>query len=200
MTTRWARFIRGWIAAAVSVFVALFSHTLAGGAVPSVAGVALCLAFAGMTCIALAGKSLSLPRLSLSVFISQLLFHGWFSLLGSAGTPTITSPATTPSMATEMGEHQMQLQAAGSVMTMPTWMWAAHATAAVLTVLVLRYGERAFWQLIALARPFLLSLFGWVLGTPLPMVRSVPREQESLPRRLAIVSMLSLRGPPGSAL
>lgn len=59
MTTRWARFARGWIAAIVSLFAAASSHTLAGGSLPATAGIAL----SGATCVPLAGKTLSLARL-----------------------------------------------------------------------------------------------------------------------------------------
>jgi hypothetical protein len=89
MNTRWARFARGWIAAIVSLFVAACSHALAGGALPATAGLALCLAFSGAVCVLLAGKTLSLARLSIAVGLSQLPFHGLFSLLTDAplGTP-----------------------------------------------------------------------------------------------------------------
>lgn len=196
MTTRGARFIRGWIAAAISVFVAVCSHALAGGQGPGAAGLALCLAFAGPISVVLAGKSLSLPRLILSVIISQFLFHAGFSLLGSAGGPTPTTPTVAHWMSADMHVHALNLQAANSAMTMARWMWAAHATAAVITILALRFGELAFWQLLALARPFLLSVFGWAASTPLRPAAQAPCRRESLPRRLAIVSMLSLRGPP----
>lgn len=193
MTTRWARFARGWTAAFVSVFIALCSHALAGGTVPSAAGMALCLAFAGMICVPLAGKTLSLFRLSVSVVVSQFLFHGGFSLLGAAG------PATQArSMGAHIHLHRLNLQAADSGMTMPTWMWAAHAIAAVTTILALRFGERAFWRALALALPFLLVLLGWVAEPGTRAVGPITCDRELLPRRLAVVSMLSLRGPPVS--
>ena len=50
MHTRWARFVRGWIVAAVSTFVAALSHTLGGGSVPGPLAVVVSLAFAGMIC------------------------------------------------------------------------------------------------------------------------------------------------------
>jgi hypothetical protein len=196
MTTRWARFLRGWTAAAVSVFVALCSHGLAGGDVPSPAGVALCLAFAGMICIALAGKTLSLPRLAVSVAVSQFLFHGAFSLLGSA-------PATAQngSMAINMAPHALHLRAAAdSGMTMPAWMWFAHAIAAVVTIAALRYGERAFWAGLALARPFVIRMLAFVDSAETPRrpgpVDSTRRGHRS---RLIVVSR-SLRGPPALAV
>lgn len=66
MTTRWARFTRGWLGAVFSTFVAALSHTAGGGSGPGLLPVALCLAFAVIVCIGLAGRSLSLwrPRLA----------------------------------------------------------------------------------------------------------------------------------------
>ncbi|MET0992153.1 MAG: hypothetical protein ABWX66_07140, partial [Lacisediminihabitans sp.] len=84
MSTRWARVVRGGIAATISVFVALCSHLLAGGDAPGLPGILLCLAFAAMICIALAGRRLSTPKLAVAVGASQFLFHGVFAMLGSA--------------------------------------------------------------------------------------------------------------------
>jgi hypothetical protein len=192
MTTRWARFLRGWIAAAVSVFVALCSHTLAGGNVPSPVGVALCLAFAGMICIALAGKSLSLPRLAVSVGVSQFLFHGAFSLLGSAPVT-----GSTGSMASTMDVQTLHLQAAAdSGMAMPAWMWFAHAVAALVTIAALRYGERAFWAVLALARPFVIRMLAALTPAETPVRRAPVSPVLCAPRSRLIVSSLSRRGPP----
>ncbi len=195
MTTRWARFLRGWTAAAVSVFVALCSHALAGGDIPSPAGVALCLAFAGMACVALAGKTLSLPRLAVSVGFSQLLFHGAFSLLGSA--PATAVPG---SMASTMDVHALHLEAAAdSGMAMPAWMWFAHAIAAVVTIAALRYGERAFWAALALARPFVIRMLAAVARTETPPRRGLAGSSPRTLRSRLIISSRSLRGPPAVA-
>jgi hypothetical protein len=194
MTTRWARFLRGWIAAAVSVFVALCSHTLAGGDVPSPAGVALCLAFAGMICIALAGKTLSLPRLAASVAVSQFLFHGAFSLLGAAPA---TVAAHTSSMSNSMEMHALHLQAAAdSGMAMPTWMWFAHGLAALVTIAALRYGERAFWAALALARPFVIRMLAAVARAETPARPDPVTTSPRVLRSRLIVTPRSLRGPP----
>lgn len=80
MTTRRARFARGRIAAIESLCVAACSQALAGGSLSATAGIAL----SGATCVLLAGKTLGLARLSTAVVLSQLLFHGPFSLLADA--------------------------------------------------------------------------------------------------------------------
>lgn len=204
MATRWARVVRGWIAAVVSVFVAMCSHALAGGPVPSAAGVALCLAFAAMVCIALAGTSLSLTRLSVSVAISQFLFHGAFSILGTPSSPAVSATVTlgTQQMAAmRMGQPSLPtaIPATDAGMAMPQWMWFTHGAAAIVTILALRFGERAFWRLIALARPLVRGLL-----TPLPApiesredAGHAVRRDERAPRRHDIVlSTRRRRGPP----
>ena len=82
MSTRWARFARGWLTALFSTLIAAVSHTLAGGP-PGTLAVVVSLAFAGMLCVGLTGKRPSAVRLAASVGGSQLLFH---QLFGSWGT------------------------------------------------------------------------------------------------------------------
>ena len=203
MTTRWARFVRGWIAALVSVFIALCSHTLAGGNSPSAAGIALCMAFAAMICIALAGKSLSLPRLAISVCVSQFLFHGAFSLLGTArpeAQAQAQAQAQAPSMTASMTMQQLHLHAADSGMSMPAWMWVAHCIAAAVTIVALRCGERAFWRLLELARPLMRSLFAWLAPLPALAPRFIPTRSEWIPRQRITRATVSRRGPPALAV
>src|SRR5918998_1156574 len=92
MTTRWARFARGWMVAGFSTFVAALSHTLGGGHAPGWLGVVLSLAFAGVVCVGLAGRTVSGVRVGVSVLLSQLIFHGLFSL-GAAGGALVQAPA-----------------------------------------------------------------------------------------------------------
>ena len=125
MTTRRARFARGWIAAIESLFVAACSHALAAGSLPATAGIA----FSGATCVLLAGKTLSLARPSTAVVLSQLLFHGPFSLLVDAPLG-----ASTPAEAGmhDAGATVLQLGTATSAVPARTvdavlWMWFGHA-------------------------------------------------------------------------
>jgi hypothetical protein len=189
MTTRWARVARGWVAAVVSVFLALCSHALAGGAVPAVPGLLLCLAFASLVCIALSGKTLSVTRLSISVLISQFLFHGAFGLLATAPTASagpdhmhmdlIVSPAPVVTMA------------------MPDWMWLAHGVAAVVTIVALRQGERAFWSLVRLATPFVRRLLSVPTVHGHPTQHSLAFAERELPTLNSVaMSIVRHRGPP----
>lgn len=157
MATRWARFARGWMIAAVSTLVAAFSHTLGGGGAPGPLAVVLSLAFAGVLCIGLAGRTLSLARVGLSVLLSQAIFHGLFSLGGPGGL--IQTDAAAPAL------HEHAAAAGSLALTgasnaardvhlghASASMWLGHLAAAAVTVAALRYGERAFWGLFESAR------------------------------------------------
>ena len=138
MATRWARFARGWLAASFATLIAAASHAAAGGIAPNLVSVALALAFSGVACIALTGRSLSLVRTSLAVGGSQLAFHLLFSSLGGA----------TGAAGVAGGAHDHAASSLALISTTPAhhtdgWMWLAHLAAAVLTVVVLREIGRA---------------------------------------------------------
>lgn len=84
MRIRHRRALRGTLAASAATFVALTSHILGGGAFPTTMGLIVPLSLSILVCVALAGRRLSLPRLTVSVGTSQTLFHLLFSLF----TPT----------------------------------------------------------------------------------------------------------------
>lgn len=185
MDSRWARVARGTTAAAVATFVAAFSHTLAGGLAPRLFGLAVTFVISVAVCTALAGRSLSAPRLALSVAISQALFHELFSTLGTPVVPNHDMASMYAVDAAALHPH------AG-----PT-MWLAHAVAALVTVVALRFGERAFWGLADTARllwarllPLVVRLL--VVPRPAPLV-----ERRFVPRDLALLlSLMRHRGPP----
>ena len=196
MTTRWARFARGWLTAVVAVLVAALSHLAAGGNAPSPLSLALALAFAGMLSVALSGKKLSLVKLSVSVGVSQLLFHVLFGLGGTAGSMTV------------VGHHGSASVIVGAASAMPAmhdsgWMWVAHTLAAVVTIVALRGGGRAFWALVELARTALVAVFialGIVLPTPgrAACVRAA-MDRGFVPSNLAVLlSPMRRRGPPAA--
>ena len=202
MTTRWARFARGWIAAIVSLFVASCSHALSGGPLPATAGLALCLAFSGSVCVLLAGKTLSLARLTSAVSVIQLLYHGLFSLLADA--PAGTSRLVGVGMHHGGGSMVLQLGSATSAlppMTADARMWAGHAVGAVVTIAALSLGERAFWGLVRLARLCISRVLDSVLPveTPTP---ARPRQADHVvaaaPGSL-VFSIHRHRGPPAFA-
>ncbi|MBC7442363.1 MAG: hypothetical protein H7311_07555 [Ramlibacter sp.] len=147
MATRWARFVRGWVTASVAVFVAALSHVAAGGNAPGLLSAGLALAFAGMASVLLAGRGLSLPRLSLSVGLSQLLLHALFGLGGTSGV-TITGGHHHGALTLSADAGAPPLMSAGGLMPDSTWMWVGHGLAALLTIVALHRGEKTFWALL----------------------------------------------------
>ncbi|MCU1557029.1 MAG: hypothetical protein JWN09_1024 [Microbacteriaceae bacterium] len=209
MSTRWARLTRGFIAALFSTFVAICSHTIAGGNVPSLVGLALCLAFSTVLCTLLAGKTLSIVRLTFSVALSQFAFHGAFSLLADARPTSISLPFThqhsAGEMATQMATHLAAVSpTAHPAMTADARMWLGHAVAAILTIVAFRFGEVAFWSVLELTRLCITRLIVPVLQFK-PVIRPHPSvvaaERARLPRPVELVlSALRHRGPPAAVL
>jgi hypothetical protein len=208
MTTRWARFARGWLAALVSTFIAVCSHTAAGGSLPSVVAIALSLAFSGMVCVALAGKTLSRRRLTLAVAVSQFAFHGAFSLLG--GSTSLSGGVHGSGMHHSGAQLAAEIASFASrshgVMPTDATMWLGHAVAAVVTIVALRRGERAFWGLLDLARLGVATIrrrFSRPLHTSLtlrPRTGSVAVQWTLVPRPASLIFVsLTHRGPPALA-
>ncbi len=200
MTTRWARFARGWAIAGFSTFIAALSHTLGGGHAPGVVGVVLALAFAGVVCVGLSGRRLSLARVGASVALSQLIFHGLFSL-GSA------SGALAPASALRSGAHghgATQLLSVASdsapiVSAHGPFMWSAHAVAAVITIVAVRHGQSCFRRILNQARLAVRSLFAPTFeAAPAPLTRVLPLVTHEVSPRILALFVLSMgrRGPP----
>lgn len=138
-----ARGVRGVLAASAATLVALASHLAGGGDLPGWLGVLVPLVLSLPVCIALVGRRLSLPRLSVSVAASQLLFHLLFQL----GTPA----GTLGSVANPHGAHgahgdMAPLTTSGAPVPVELLhggpqMWLWHGIAAAVTVVVLHRGE-----------------------------------------------------------
>jgi hypothetical protein len=207
MATRWARFVRGWVAAVFSTFIAILSHTLGGGTAPGALAVVVSLAFAGIVCIGLCGRSLSVWRVSASVVISQLIFHGLFSLGAPEGALGVETAGAAAFAGTPFGAHQhaaieFAQGVAGSAAAhghAGSAMWFAHGIAAVATVIALRHGEAAFWGLLITARMIVqrIAPAAAVITPPAPLWESPACGLLFLPRDLALVlSAMWHRGPP----
>ena len=207
-----ARLGRGALAAAFSTFVALASHVLAGGAMPGLLGVLVPLVFATSASIALAGLRRSWLRLSVSVALSQLLFHTLF-VVGAASSATVAvvggagphaGHGVDPVVLT-VGSAAGSATHAGHAGHGGLWMMLAHAAAAALTVVTLRRGEIVLARLTGLADRLVSFLL-------LPVVRlsvlpAHPRAALSgdegvwVPAPLSVVrSCVVRRGPPALAL
>jgi len=185
MRSRWARVARGASAATVATVIAAFSHTIAGGAAPSVFAIGVSLAVSISACVLLAGRTLSVVRLSLSVAITQALFHGVF---GSLGTPA----ALGHSHAASASMNAPGISAAHANM------WFAHAIAAVITIVVFRHAERAFWSLATTASLLVLRVTVAVTAVTIATPRFVAAgcAQHVAPALGHVLSILRYRGPP----
>ena len=188
MQSRWSRVARGLAAGTAATLVAAASHSVAGGRVPGWAGVTLALCFAVIVSIALSGRGMSLVRLSASIVISQLAFHLVFSTIGGAGEVVST-------------EHHgpMILRGAETVTHASGGMWFTHGLAALLTIIALRFGERAVyglretgWMIASALLPFSASPLLPFIPAPQPAV-----EQHIVPRIVRTsLAAIGTRGPP----
>lgn len=148
-----------------------------------------------MLCVLLAGRKLSVLRLSVSVIVSQLLFHVLFVLglltpSGVIGGHQHGAPLVLPAT-TGLTE---QVVADGT-------MWIGHAFAALLTIVLLHRGERMLLGLRDLA----VQAVRWLrscLDDATPVARplgAAPRcaspAEESLPAA-PFLSLLRGRAPP----
>ena len=186
--------LRGGVAAAVATFTALLSHVAAGGEMPGWLGIAAPLLLSAMVSVLLAGRRLSLVRLTVAVSISQFLFHTLFVL--GAITPT-------GSMTGHQHGAMLALPLASGIAMPDAGMWLGHLIAAAATTALLHRGETAVRQLLRLAR----SAVGWVVGSvarplTLPVVarpKLAPRGFASDPFAhiaLRVVGRVPRRGPP----
>lgn len=161
------RVARGSIAAGLATWVALAFHLLGGGGMPTPAGIITPFVLSWCACVALAGWRLDSLRLSLSVAVSQVLFHGLFLL----GTPTGTtggghSHGHAPTLSGDTGAHAAHAMHASPAMGL------AHVCAALVTIAALGWGEHALCRLVA-SLTSLASALG--LSLPRPSSSAPPR-------------------------
>jgi hypothetical protein len=201
MTARGIRTARGTAVAGFAVFVAALFHDAAGGGLPSAVGVVLALAFAVPLCIVLAGRRIALWRQVTSVALSQLLLHLMFGL-GSSETGTVLqAPAGHAGMV--HADAHVQLTG-GDAMAMGhdnAWMYLAHATAALVTIVALRHGERTLHALAEFT-VLLVTAITRIRAVPLVAPAGMPVQSRPLtlaaPRR--VLGALRHRGPPTIAV
>jgi hypothetical protein len=130
----------------VAIFVALAGHVSAGGAMPGPLGILVPWVLSFMVGVLLAGRRLSVIRLSISVAVSQFLFHTLFVL----GTITPSGVATP-----HVHGAPLVLPTAGAIpdaVVADGTMWIGHVVAAALTIAALHRGERLLLGLRDLAQ------------------------------------------------
>lgn len=217
MATRWARVVRGLVAALVAVFVAGFAHVAGGGSVPGPAGAALAFSLCVPACILLAGRTLSTLRLAIAVGLSQGVFHVLFWMTGDSSSSILPGAAAGPARGMSgmagmpgMGDASSvagtgTVGGAGGSLALAApipesaWMWLAHLAAAAITVAALRRGEAAFWAFVAAARLTVVRIARAVATRPAGVRRaSAAFFFVRLDRRDApfLWSGLRHRGPP----
>lgn len=144
--------VRGFATSSLAIFVALAGHVTGGGEMPGALGILVPWLFAFMVSVLLAGRTLSFTRLSLSVALSQFLFHTLF-VLGTVSPSGVTIPHV----------HGAPLvlpatDGAAVVATADATMWLGHALAAAITVMALHRGER----LLLTVRDLAVRVVRWV--------------------------------------
>jgi hypothetical protein len=201
MASRGARVARGALTAAASLLVAALAHLAGGGAVPGLVGIVLAAAFAVPASALLAGRTVSTVRLGASVLISQAAFHGLLSL-GAASSATVRMAGGhhSPGAHAVLAGGADAATAAAHGMHGGGAMWAAHGAAAALTLIALRHGEQALWDLVALARTGLRVVL--LLAVALAPHPDQPRHRVAVAARVVprdvgvILAAAPRRGPP----
>ncbi|MEH6782041.1 MAG: hypothetical protein V7618_10820 [Rhodoglobus sp.] len=186
MHTRAMRVLRGSFAAVFATFTAAFSHQFAGGISPSLFGMGVSLVISITICTLLAGRTLSLLRLSIAILASQAMYHSLFSaMLAPEGIAQHDMAAMT-------FDFSSVAQSADSAMSL------SHGVAAVVTILAFRYAESAFWGLFDTARMFVSRLFASLSlsATPVLEFRMLPRTAPAITLVLRFLSTTRYRGPP----
>lgn len=179
----------------MAIFVALAGHVTAGGAMPGPLGILVPWVLSFMVCVLLAGRTLSVIRLSISVAVSQFLFHTLFVL----GT-------ITPSGAVAPHVHgaPLVLPAAGAIpdaVVADGTMWLGHAVAALLTIAALHRGERLLLGLRDLAQQsvrWVRRRVATAVFSPLPRPVAAPSlvADANVLRGALLLSPLRGRAPP----
>lgn len=227
LRARHRRTLRGILAAAGATFVALTSHLLGGGAFPTAMGIIVPLALSILVCVLLPGRRLSLARLTISVGVSQALFHLLFSLFAQTGATGAGSW-----LSGFLGSHSAHL-AAGQAMSgahsvqgahaahasMPAMdttmatehamhshaspaMLLAHCIAGIVTVAMIYWAERLPVLLGEFARLIIGAIFPRLilLRTLITGPRAQVSVEPAVPRSLGVLrSPVLRRGPPQPA-
>ncbi|WP_157156451.1 hypothetical protein [Diaminobutyricimonas sp. LJ205] len=143
--SRWLRVARGFGATGVSTIVAATAHGVAGGGFPAAIALGFAILFGGLAGMLLAGRPLGRVRLAVTVVTAQLIFHGLFTLFGSAtGTARIVE--------THGSHHNSYAFIGGAAdAPVPADMTLMHLMAAIASYALIRHGLQVFARLIQLA-------------------------------------------------
>lgn len=180
-----------------AVLVAALSHMLAGGNTPTPHALIATTVVALPLAVLLAGRSYTLLRTLLAVSATQWLFHWIFVFVGVSSPKALgADPMPAHTAQCGMGTDFVPLLSAetGSTVTMG----AAHVVAALVTVWMLRRGERALIQLQRVLLRAIAPAVGGQTVSPTPVraqLRSVFFGAPNL-SHLLVGSAITGRGPP----
>lgn len=197
------RVARGVTATVIAVVFAAFSHVLAGGNTPSFIGVAVTVLVVLPLSIALAGVRLSMTRLATLVLVGQGLFHASFAMIGTSASSEIFGGASNPHASHLGADFAATSQLADTLALAPTasstLMWLSHLGAALVTLWLLRSGERSAIALITTVQAALRSLRA-ALPSPVALGlwrrAPLPVAQHTEPVQLRLARRALRRGPP----
>ncbi|WP_217584214.1 hypothetical protein [Microbacterium sp. GbtcB4] len=150
---RLIRLTRGVAAASTATLTALIFHVSSGGRVPGWLGIVIPFLFATLFCIFVASAKPSVPRLVVSVAMSQFLFHTLF-ILGAGNSDSATAPLQLSHHGTTPIQNIVTSSTANATPVEPVdlTMWAGHAVAASLTILALSTGDSLLRCLLRISK------------------------------------------------
>lgn len=196
-----ARGVRGVIAGVLSASLAAASHHAAATAAPDPVVVAVTAVAAVGVCVLLAGHRMGPVRLGSAVVLSQGVHHLLFSLSGgnTAGVGSHVPRGVEPGPGhthPPLGTVPRDLPSAEPAHWL---MLLLHLLAAVVTYLLLRHGERAWWSLVdvlgAPIRRLLHVAPPWVAARR-PLGRPGRFFQQDLHDLGCALQIVTPRGPP----
>lgn len=193
-----ARVIRGWVAASVCTWTAFAAHAQATPTITSVLIMLLITCVSAVIAMAVLGGKFSLFSTSLVVVFSQLLYHLAFSVMSHSGSHLVPT--------TGSGIHAHHVTALsmvhGAATSEPNLMISAHLYAAVVSIFILRQGERLVSALADVLSLATVCRILTVLSRTLPVlpktVTRVHTQQPLCEQNRPLLPLL--RGPPSPVL
>ncbi|MGC0379229.1 hypothetical protein [Streptomyces sp. SAI-229] len=210
MTAGWvARTGRAAVFAGVCVVLAALGHVMMSGDHLPLWTLAAGWAATGAVGWGLAGRERGLPLITAVAVVAQTVLHTAFSLTepahadpmdGMDGSAMPHGMHSTP-MPMPMGAGTGMEGHVASSGDSSVGMLAAHLLAAMLCGLWLGYGERAVFRVLRAVVGRLAAPLRLLFLTPVPTVRPPlrvrrRRRSDRVPRLLALVHAITLRGPP----
>ncbi|WP_162621793.1 hypothetical protein [Microbacterium suaedae] len=186
MTRRQRLAARGASASAVATLLAAVSHTLGGGAAPAPTIVLGMLVLLIGPAALLMGSHPRLPRIAATTAAAQAAFHGVFAMLGAPHAGSVVD-----------GGHRHGVPISVAPTTAGSDdapMLAAHVVAALVTIAILGYGERAIRHGTSWVRAAARALVPDGSFPTVPRVLALPAPR--IRRLTRVVAANGVRGPP----